>query len=216
MILELLEITTEWDTCPCCHEQTIARNTITTPDGYQRLIAGCIAPDCDNFNPAALLGDLKTLQQQNQRLQELNVEQMGQIRELQVQLADTPEQQAENNQSAWLAAMSGTHYDNLLKAQAEIELLRAELHSVETDLRTNLESHLIRLTDALRNLFLHTTMIGIAEGFPIEVQYDENDHDTPQAFNIKDALIQACVALGNDDAELRSYFPEMFQKKEIK
>ncbi len=126
MILEMLEITTEYATCPCCHEQTVCRNTITTPDGHQRLIAGCIDPDCDNFNPAALLGEIRTLQQQNQRLQELNVEQMGQIRELQVQLADTPEQQAENNQSAWLAAMSGTHYDNLLKAQAEIKRLESE------------------------------------------------------------------------------------------
>ncbi len=45
----------------------------------------------------------------------------------------------------------------------------------------------ICLTAALRNLLLHTTMIGIAEGFPIEVQYDENDHDTPQAFNINAA-----------------------------
>lgn len=141
MILEMLEITTEYDTCPCCHEQTVCRNTITTPDGHQRLIAGCIDPDCDNFNPAALLGDVKTLQQQNQRLQELNVEQMGQIRELQVQLADTPEQQAENNQSAWLAAMAGTHYDNLLKSQAEIKRLESE-NKIQSSLFADLKNEL--------------------------------------------------------------------------
>jgi len=141
MILEMLEITTEWAECPCCHEQTINRNTITTPDGHQRLIAGCIAPDCDNFNPAALIGNLKTLQEQNQRLQELNVEQMSQIRELQVQLADTPEQQAENNQSAWLAAMSGTHYDNLIKAQAEIKRLESE-NRIQSSLFNDLKNEL--------------------------------------------------------------------------
>ncbi len=71
-----------------------------------------------------------------------------------------------------------------------------------------------KLRDALSNLFSHVTMIGLAEGFPIEVQYDPDDHDTPQGFNIKECLILSAAALGQDDAELRQFFPEMFAEHE--
>ena len=76
-----------------------------------------------------------------------------------------------------------------------------------------LRLELLKTTVALRSLLAHVTMIGIAEGFPIEVMYDETSPSVPQGFNIKAALIEAEAALGNDDAELRSYFPNLFEKK---
>ncbi len=71
-----------------------------------------------------------------------------------------------------------------------------------------------KIKSALENLLVHVEMIGIAEGFPIEVMLDPDpDPQYPSAFNIKAALIEANAALGRDDQELRTYFPEMFAEK---
>jgi len=80
-----------------------------------------------------VLGDydrLKSMQEQIERLSEMSVEQMGTIRELNVQLASTPEEMRENAESAWLAGMSGTHYEKLQEARKEIERLRAALEQL--------------------------------------------------------------------------------------
>ena len=83
-------------------------------------------PQYDTFDTGyimGVLGDydrLKSMQGQIERLSEMSVEQMGTIRELNVQLASTPEEMRENAESAWLAGMSGTHYEKLQEARKEI------------------------------------------------------------------------------------------------
>lgn len=69
----------------------------------------------------------RVLFEQNERLIDMNIEASGVIRELKVKLADTPEEQAENNESAWLAAMSGTWYDKYQQSITEIEQLKLQL-----------------------------------------------------------------------------------------
>jgi hypothetical protein len=87
----------------------------------------------DVFDTGYIMGTLldydalKSMQGQIERLSEMSVEQMGTIRELNVQLASTPEEMRENAESAWLAGMSGTHYEKLQEARKEIERLRAAL-----------------------------------------------------------------------------------------
>ena len=85
-----------------------------------------------------VLGDydrLKSMQGQIERLSEMSVEQMGTIRELNVQLASTPEEMRENAEGAWLAGMSGTHYEKLQEAKKEIERLRAALEQLASPKR---------------------------------------------------------------------------------
>lgn len=123
--------------------------------------------------------------------------------------------------------------DNDAALLAEIDRLRDELQIIEKNSHNHLgilkitgiarraldpANSLVKdisiqtaqLREALRNLLSHVMMIGIAEGFPIEVQ---PDLDYP-AFDIKATLLEAAAALGHDDQELRFAFPEMFKEEQ--
>lgn len=65
----------------------------------------------------------------------------GGIRELQAQLAETPEEQREMAESAWLAGMDGTWYAKLQEAQKLVADLRGALRQI-----VHLPGHNIHLT----------------------------------------------------------------------
>jgi len=110
----------------------------------------------------------------------------------------------------FLQQANTTNLQKILNYETEKDSLveqQSRLWAMYKDQRSQSE----RLRSALENLLGHVQMIGLAEGFPIEVTLDPDpDPQYPSAFNIKAALIEAAAALGRDDQELRSYFPEMF------
>lgn len=68
-------------------------------------------------------------------LMEMNVALMGENRELQARLAQTPEEQQKMAEGAWLAGMSRTWYDKLQSVEAE----NRELHTLLKAANENLD-----------------------------------------------------------------------------